>query len=105
MTTPKSKSQKKNILTVEDTQKIAKLARLNISPEEEEKFTEQMNNILGYFEKLSELDTEGVIPRTHPTDVVNNFREDIVIPSLTQEEALQNAPNKKNGYFKAPKIV
>ncbi|MBD3350961.1 MAG: Asp-tRNA(Asn)/Glu-tRNA(Gln) amidotransferase subunit GatC [Candidatus Lokiarchaeota archaeon] len=92
-------------LTIEDTQEIAKLARLQLSKEEEEKFTTQLNNILQYFEKLSELDTKNVEPRTHPNDIVNSFREDVVEESLDKEEALKNAPEKKDSYFKAPKIV
>lgn len=99
----KTKSQKE--LTAKDTAEIAKLARLNLTNAETEKFTSQLNNILGYFEKLNELDTDDIEPRTHPTEMVNCFREDEVRDSLSQEEALQNAPKKKDSYFKAPKIV
>jgi len=92
-------------LTIEDTREIAKLARIKLSEEDEIKFTQQLNNILEYFKKLSELDTKDIEPQTHPIDLVNSFREDVVGKSLSQEEALQNAPFKENGYFKAPKIV
>lgn len=93
------------ILTVDDTRKIAELARIKLTPEEETLFTKQLNTILDYFKKISELDTENVPARTHPTDIVNNFREDEVKPSLSQEEALMNAPKRKNGFFKAPRII
>lgn len=95
----------KKELTIEDTDEIAQLARLNLSAEEKEKFTKQLNNILGYFEKLNELDTDNIVPRTHPTEMVNCFRDDKVKESLSQDEALSNAPKKKDSYFKAPKIV
>ena len=95
----------KTKLTVDDTKEIAKLARINLSHDDEKKFTGQLNNILEYFEKLSELDTDDVEPRTHPTEIVNSFREDKVTPSLTNEEALMNAPHKKDGYIKGPKII
>ncbi|MHA1299283.1 MAG: Asp-tRNA(Asn)/Glu-tRNA(Gln) amidotransferase subunit GatC [Candidatus Helarchaeota archaeon] len=92
-------------LSVEDTREIAKLARIKLSKEEEEKFTIQLNNILEYFKKISELNTENITPQTHPTDIVNSFRKDEIGNSLSQEEALMNAPRKEDGYFKAPKIV
>ena len=92
-------------LNIEDTKEIAKLARITLSQEDEEKFTGQLNNILQYFEKLSELDTDNVEPRTHPTEIVNSFREDKVTSSLTNKEALMNAPQKKDGYIKGPKII
>lgn len=99
------KEEKGKRLTVEDTRSIAKLARINLTNEDEKKFTSQLNNILAYFQQLSEVDTESVVPQTHPTDMVNNFREDKVRPSLKREEALKNAPNKKDGFFVAPRIV
>lgn len=101
----KTTSKKEVKLNVEDTKEIAKLARLKLTQEEEQKFTLQLNNILGYFEKLNEVNTDNIEPRTHPTDLVNSFREDIVISSLDKEEALKNAPHKEDGFFKAPKIV
>ena len=109
ITAPKPE-QSKNIkneakLTVKDTREIAELARLALTPEEEAKFTSQLNNILGYFNKLSELNTDNVEPKTHPTDMVNSFREDVVKESLKVDEALQNAPHKEKNYFKAPRIL
>ncbi len=98
-------STKENKLTIEDTKKIAKLARINLSNNEEIKFTVQLNNMLNHFKKISELNTDEVEPRTHPTEIVNSFRDDIVKPSLSKEDVLKNAPHKKDGYFKAPRIV
>ena len=92
-------------ITVKDVQHVAKLARLQLSPEEEAPFTEQMNAILQYAEKLNELDTENVKPTTHVLQVSNVMREDVVKDSLTQEEALLNAPDDEDGHFKVPAVL
>ena len=99
--------QKDKKLSVETTREIAKLARLELTGDEEEKFTNQLNDILVYFEKLGELDKEleGVEPITHPTEIVNVFREDKVRPSLSNKDALKNANKKEKGFFKGPKIL
>lgn len=92
-------------ITVKDVQHVAKLARLQLSPEEEATFTEQMNAILQYAEKLNELDTANVKPTTHVLQVSNVMREDAVKESLTQEEALLNAPEDEDGHFKVPAVL
>jgi len=92
-------------ITVKDVQHVAKLARLHLSPEEEAKLTEQMNAILQYAEKLNELDTENVKPTTHVLQVSNVMRDDVVKESLTQEEALLNAPDDEDGHFKVPAVL
>lgn len=92
-------------ITVKDVQHVVKLARLQLSPEEEATFTEQMNAILQYAEKLNELDTENVKPTTHVLQVSNVMREDVVKDSLTQEEALLNAPDDEDGHFKVPAVL
>ncbi|MBN2412562.1 Asp-tRNA(Asn)/Glu-tRNA(Gln) amidotransferase subunit GatC [candidate division KSB1 bacterium] len=92
-------------VTIEEVEKIARLAKLSFSEEEKIKFTEQFNQILQYMEKLNELDTENVSPTFNVLDVNNVFREDKVKPWLTQEQALQNAPKKKNGLFSVPKVI
>ncbi|WP_340025780.1 Asp-tRNA(Asn)/Glu-tRNA(Gln) amidotransferase subunit GatC [Paenibacillus sp. FSL K6-1096] len=92
-------------ITVKDVQHVARLARLQLSPEEEATFTEQMNAILQYAEKLNELDTENVKPTTHVLQVSNVMREDVVKESLTQEEALLNAPDDEDGQFKVPAVL
>lgn len=92
-------------ITVKDVQHVAKLARLQLSPEEEATFTEQMNAILQYAEKLNELDTENVKPTTHVLQVSNVMRDDVVKTSLSQEEALLNAPEEEDGHFKVPAVL
>ncbi|MGN7765105.1 MULTISPECIES: Asp-tRNA(Asn)/Glu-tRNA(Gln) amidotransferase subunit GatC [Paenibacillus] len=92
-------------ITIKDVQHVAKLARLQLSPEEEATFTEQMNAILQYAEKLNELDTENVKPTTHVLQVSNVMRDDVVKESLSQEEALLNAPEAEDGHFKVPAVL
>jgi aspartyl-tRNA(Asn)/glutamyl-tRNA(Gln) amidotransferase subunit C len=92
-------------VTIEEVEKIANLARLAFSEEEKEKFVQQFNQILLYMQKLNELDTEKVSPTTHVLDMNNVMREDKVSPWLSQEEALANAPKKKNGFFSVPKVI
>ncbi|MBW4083787.1 Asp-tRNA(Asn)/Glu-tRNA(Gln) amidotransferase subunit GatC [Paenibacillus sp. S150] len=92
-------------ITVKDVQHVARLARLHLSPEEEAKLTEQMNAILQYAEKLNELDTEHVKPTTHVLQVSNVMRDDVVKESLSQEEALLNAPEAEDGHFKVPAVL
>ncbi|MFE4714090.1 MULTISPECIES: Asp-tRNA(Asn)/Glu-tRNA(Gln) amidotransferase subunit GatC [unclassified Paenibacillus] len=92
-------------ITVKDVQHVAKLARLQLSPEEEATFTEQMNAILQYAEKLNELNTENVKPTTHVLQVSNVMRDDVVKDSLSQEEALLNAPDQEDGQFKVPAVL
>ncbi len=86
-------------LTYEQVQKVAKLANLTLTKEEEEKFSEQLSKILGYVEELNAVDTETIKPTFNITSKENVFREDIEEVSLTQDEALLNASNKKDGFF------
>ena len=92
-------------ITIEDVDKIAKLAKLEFSREEKEKLTQQMAQIVEYFEQLNELDTQDVPPTSHVLDIKNVLREDKVEPWLTQEQALTNAPAKKQGFFSVPKVI
>ncbi len=84
---------------------IAELARLSLSEEEVEAMTGVLNNILEYFDKLSELDTENVEPLTHILPVENVTREDKIAPSFDQETALANAPKHARGHFIIPKVI
>lgn len=85
---------------------VCKLALLELTEEEKEKFSKQLGNIVSYFKKLDDLDTTDVEPTTHPIEGLKNvFREDIPWKSLSNEEALKNAQHKKDGYFKAPRIL
>ncbi len=92
-------------VTLKDVEHIAALARLELSDEEKEQFTHQLNQILTYVEKLKELDTTTVEPLSHVVDLSNRFREDRVEPGLTPEEALRNAPSRTDNYFKVPKVI
>ncbi len=86
-------------------QYVAHLARLSLSPAEEEQFGAQLGGILGYIEKLKQLDVRGIEPTAHAVPLVNVFRPDLTQPSLSNEEALRNAPAKASGLFVVPKIV
>ncbi len=88
-----------------DVKYVAHLARISLSPEEEQKLSTQLGNILGYIEKLKEADVTGVEPTAHAFPLVNVTRPDEARPSLSNEEALLNAPAKANGLFMVPKIV
>lgn len=92
-------------ITIEDVDKIAKLAKLSFTDEEKQKFTEQLSQIISYVEKLNELDIENIPPTYHVLEVNNVFREDVVRQSMSQEKVLQNAPESKNGYFSVPKVI
>ena len=92
-----------------DVEKIADLARLELTAEEAELFTEQLSSIIGYVEKLNELDTTDVPPMSHcaPAGGDSEYarREDEVRPSLGQKLALENATDSEGGYFKVPRVI
>jgi aspartyl-tRNA(Asn)/glutamyl-tRNA(Gln) amidotransferase subunit C len=88
-----------------DIKYVAHLARIALSPEEEKKLAAQLGGILGYIEKLKELDVNSVEPTAHAVPMVNVTRADEIIKSLSHEDALRNAPKQANGLFIVPKIV
>ena len=88
-----------------DVKYVAHLARLALTPDEEKKIGAQLGNILGYIEKLRELDVTRVEPTAHAVPLVNVTRADAAWPSLPHEAALRNAPRQANGLFIVPKIV
>jgi aspartyl-tRNA(Asn)/glutamyl-tRNA(Gln) amidotransferase subunit C len=92
-------------ITKEEVEHVAHLARLNLSPEELEKMTGQMDNLLSYVAKLDELDTKDIKPTTHAFSIANAFREDTVQNSLPREEALANCSRRNDEYFIVPKII
>ncbi len=92
-------------ISQQDVEYVARLARLTLQPEELTTMTEQMDAILGYVEKLNELDTEGIEPMAHAVPMANAFREDDVRSSIGVERALQNAPQKDGGCFQVPKVI
>jgi aspartyl-tRNA(Asn)/glutamyl-tRNA(Gln) amidotransferase subunit C len=92
-------------LTRDDVQRVAVLARLRLTPEEETQLTEQLDHILAYMEKLDELDTSKVEPFSHAVDAVNASREDKVTNRPDLGAVLANAPDRDNTFFKVPKII
>jgi len=89
----------------ETVDKIAHLARLEFDNQAKQEMVKDMNNMLGFIEKLNELDTTNVEPLIYMSDEANVLREDEVIPEITQDEALKNAPKKDSDYFKVPKVI
>jgi aspartyl-tRNA(Asn)/glutamyl-tRNA(Gln) amidotransferase subunit C len=92
-------------VSLQDVEHIAQLARLNFSDAEKEMFTRDLNEILAYMEKLNELDTSAVEPLSRTIELFNVFRDDVTIPPLDRDEALRNAPDKTDEFFKVPKVI
>lgn len=92
-------------ITREEVEHVATLARLELTGEELELFTGQMDAILAYVEKLNELSTDGIIPTAHAVPMENAFREDLVRPSLGADLALANAPDRVEDFFRVPKVI
>lgn len=88
-----------------DIEKVASLARLKINKEELQKYGQQLNSIVSYFEKISSIPTEGVEPLVTPTDMEVIFREDVVSEFEATEEALNQAPEKAGQLYKVPPVV
>jgi aspartyl-tRNA(Asn)/glutamyl-tRNA(Gln) amidotransferase subunit C len=92
-------------ISKKDVEHVAHLARLSLGEDEKEKFTQHLDSILTFAEKLNELDTEGVEPTSHVLDLKNVVREDEVRPSLPAEKALQNTAEHKNNQVKVPSVL
>ncbi len=90
---------------VKRVREVAHLARLQLSDEEVQKFAAQLNQTLDYIAKLNELDVSQVEPTAHAIPLVNVTRPDEIRPSLSNDDALRNAPAKANGLFLVPKII
>ena len=88
-----------------DVKYVAHLARLSLTPEEERVLGAQLQSILGYVDKLKEVDVSGVEPTAHAFPLVNVTRPDEVQAPMPHQEALRNAPSQANGLFMVPKIV
>ena len=88
-----------------DVNYVANLARLGLTADEIQIFGAQLGQVLGYIEKLRQLDVSQVEPTAHAVPMVNVLRPDEVQPSLANEDALRNAPARANGLFVVPKIV
>ena len=92
-------------ISKQEVEHVAKLARLELAEGEKDKLIDQLSNILTYVETLNGLDTKGVEPTSHVLDIKNVMRDDVSVPSLSQEQALANAPEKAAGHYKVPKII
>jgi aspartyl-tRNA(Asn)/glutamyl-tRNA(Gln) amidotransferase subunit C len=88
-----------------EVEHVARLARLSLTPEEKERMREQLDRILGYIDKLRELDTTGVEPTSHAIPMLNVMRDDEVRPCLPAAEALANAPDRRENFFRVPRIL
>lgn len=86
-------------------EKVAKLARLQLTPEELDRYGKQLGAILDYIAKLEKLDVKDLEPLAHAVDTANVFRDDVPRPSLPREAALRNAPERNDDFFIVPKIV
>lgn len=83
----------------------AMLARIELSEEEKELYSEQLSTILAFFDRLKEVDTENVQPTSHVVDLVNAYRADQVRPGPGVEAVLANAPERAQRFFRVPKIL
>ncbi len=93
-------------ITKEDVKYISALSRIEMNDKELEAFTRELDKILEYMNKLNELNTDNVKPTAHILDVKNVMREDkLTDESLTNDEALQMAPEKERGFFKVPRVI
>lgn len=92
-------------VTRKEVEHVAALARLRLTEEEKEQFTERLNAILQYAEKLNELNTEGVEPTSHVLPLRNVMRPDEARPSWPLEDVLANAPEEEDGHFRVPAVL
>ena len=93
------------MISREEVQHVARLARLHLTDEEAERMREQLDAILAYIDKLRELDVEGVEPTAHAVPLVNVMRDDALLSCLPQEQALANAPDRADEFFRVPRII
>ena len=92
-------------LSKKDVEYVARLARLALTDKEKENFTEQLGKILGYIEKLNEMDTSSVPPTAHPFFSKTVWREDKTYRWSPAEPILENAPEHEEGFFKVRKVI
>ena len=92
-------------ITRAEVEHVARLARLELTEDEKERMTAQLDAILGYMDKLNALDTSQVEPTTTVIPMVSVMRDDVVRPSLDREEALANAPDRADAFFRVPRII
>lgn len=92
-------------LSDETIEHIAHLARLEFEGESKAAIKKDLENIIGFMDKLSELPTENVEPLIFMSDEVNKLRDDVAVSSISQRDALKNAPKKDSDYFRIPKVL
>jgi aspartyl-tRNA(Asn)/glutamyl-tRNA(Gln) amidotransferase subunit C len=92
-------------ITTEDVAHVARLARLELRADELERFTEQLDDVLGHAADVEALDLDDVVPMAHPIPLRNIVRPDIVTPSLDRDEVLAQAPAAEAGQFRVPQIL
>ena len=92
-------------ITLAQVEHVARLARLDLGPEEKERMRGQLDAILGYVEQLRRVDTTGIEPTAHVLPLVNVFREDEARPSYPADAMLANAPEPEDEQFRVPRIL
>ncbi len=92
-------------ITEDEVKHIVRLARLSLSQDELSMYRGQLNAIIGYVEQLNTLDTTGIESTSHVLPITNVMRDDVHIPSLSNDEALQNAPDPSDNFYRVPKII
>jgi aspartyl-tRNA(Asn)/glutamyl-tRNA(Gln) amidotransferase subunit C len=92
-------------LSLEQVRHVARLARLRLSPQEEQRYARQLSEVLGYFEALREVDTSAIAPTAYAQDLPLPLREDAPAASLSPDEALANAPRRSGTSFAVPRII
>jgi aspartyl-tRNA(Asn)/glutamyl-tRNA(Gln) amidotransferase subunit C len=102
---PAARKREQVRLSKEEVEHVALLARLELTAQEQERLTEQLNSILDHFQALSELDTSAVPPTSHVVEITNVFREDEPGPCLTSDQALSGAPDRVGDTFRVPRVV
>jgi aspartyl-tRNA(Asn)/glutamyl-tRNA(Gln) amidotransferase subunit C len=93
------------MISREDVEHVARLARLALSDAEKDRMREQLNAILAHIDALRAVDTAGVAPTSHAVPVVNVMRDDEPRPCLPQDAALANAPDRAGEFFRVPRII
>ena len=92
-------------IDVDEVKKIAKLAALDVKDEDIQSYADNLSNILGLVEQMSAVDTTGVTPMSHPFDVVQRLREDVVTEVDRREDFLAIAPKTEDGLYLVPKVI
>ncbi len=93
------------VISSSDVAHVARLARLDLTEAEVEQFTAQLAGVLEHAAAVAALDTSGVVPTSHPLDLLNVTREDVARPGLSRDEVLVQAPATEAGQFRVPRIL